>query len=298
MRLTLPTLGLLSIPPLLWAANVVVGRMVVDIVPPVTLNFLRWLVAFFLLLPLAAWVLRRDSPLWTHWRRFALLGLLGFGCFNALQYAALHTSSAINVTLVMSTMPLWMLALGQLFFHQRTTRRELAGVLLSIAGVVVVLTGGQWQQIGQWRPVPGDLIMVVAALIWAAYSWLLLPRPDEPATIRSDWAAFLLAQVVFGAAWSALFAAGEWAMSDARPQWGWPLLVTVAFVAIAPSVLAYRAWGLGVTRAGPVIAGVFFNSMPLFAAVLSGLLLREWPQPFHLLAFGLIVAGIVVTSRG
>src|SRR5690606_9666735 len=92
-RLTLPTALLLTLPPLLWAGNAVVGRLVSPLVPPLTLNFLRWLLAFFLMLPLAWWVLRADGPLWPRLRRYALLGLLGVGCYNAFQYLALQTST-------------------------------------------------------------------------------------------------------------------------------------------------------------------------------------------------------------
>src|ERR671913_520738 len=75
---------LMTVPPLLWAGNAVVGRLVNGMVPPITLNFLRWALALVLLLPIAGWVLRPGSGLWTHWRRFAVLGLLGVGCYNAL----------------------------------------------------------------------------------------------------------------------------------------------------------------------------------------------------------------------
>jgi drug/metabolite transporter (DMT)-like permease len=297
MRLTPATALLLVAPPLLWAGNAVVGRMVVALVPPVTLNFLRWALAFVLLVPLAPWVLRRGSPLWPRWRRYALLGLLGIGCYNALQYLALHTSSAVNVTLVASTMPLWVLLLGHLFYRTPATRAQLAGVLLTILGVAVVLTGGQWRHLGGWRPVPGDLLMLLAALLWAWYSWLLVPPADEPERLHADWAALLLAQVVFGLGWSALFAAGELALNPAPIHWGWPLAAALAFVAVGPALIAYRCWGLGVQRAGPAIAGVFFNLAPLFAAVLSTFLLGEWPHPYHALAFVLIAAGIVISSR-
>lgn len=111
-RLTPATAALLVIPPLLWAGNAVVGRLVNGLVPPVTLNFLRWVLAFALLLPFAAWVLRRGSGLWTHWRRYALLGLLGVGAYNALQYLALKTSTPINVTLVAASTPIFMLGIG------------------------------------------------------------------------------------------------------------------------------------------------------------------------------------------
>lgn len=295
-RLTPRTAALLTLPPLLWAGNAVVGRLVADVVPPVTLNFLRWLLALAMLLPLAHWVLRPGSVLWQHWRRFALLGLLGVGLYNALQYLALHTSTALNVTLVASSMPLWMMALGRLFFQVRPTRAQLLGALLSMAGVAVVLSRGDWGQLARLKLVPGDVYMVVATIAWAWYSWLLA-RSAEPAAIRADWAAFLLAQIVFGLGWSALMTAGEWALADAHIQWSWPLVVALLYVAAGPAVIAYRCWGLGVQSAGPTVAGFFGNLTPLFAALLSALFLGEAPQLYHAAAFALIVAGILVSAR-
>ena len=99
-KLSLGTALMLTVPPVLWAGNAVVGRLVSDLVPPITLNFLRWLIAFVILLPLAGKLLKPSSPLWPSWRRFAILSLLGVGCYNALQYLALQTSTPLNVTLV------------------------------------------------------------------------------------------------------------------------------------------------------------------------------------------------------
>ena len=294
--LRLGTALLLTIPPLLWAGNAVVGRLVNDLVPPVTLNLLRWVLALAILLPLAPWVLRQGSGLWAHRRRFALLGLLGVGGYNALQYLALKTSTPLNVTLVASSMPLWMLALGALFFRAPVARAQVAGAMLSMAGVLVVLSRGDWSQLLALRLVAGDLYMLLATLSWAWYSWLLTRR-DEPEAIRADWAAFLLAQVIYGLGWSAAFTAGEWALTDARIVWGWPLAATLAFVAIGPAVLAYRCWGLGIQRAGPAVAAFFSNLTPLFAALLSAAFLGELPRAYHALAFALIVGGIVVSSR-
>ena len=295
-RLTPATAALLTLPPLLWAGNAVVGRLVVDLVPPLTLNFLRWLLAFVLLLPLGGWVLRPGSGLYAHWRRFALLGLLGVGLYNALQYLALHTSTALNVTLVAASMPLWMMALGRLFFDSAVTRPQLLGALLSMAGVAVVLARGDLAQLARLRLVPGDLYMLAATIAWAWYSWLLARRA-APDAIRADWAAFLLAQIVFGLGWSGLMTAGEWGLTDARIQWGWPLAAALLFVAVGPAVLAYRCWGLGVQQAGPTVAGFFGNLTPVFAAVMSALFLGEAPRLYHALAFVLIVAGIVVSAR-
>jgi drug/metabolite transporter (DMT)-like permease len=289
-RLTLSTALLLALPPVLWAGNAVVGRLVAPLVPPLALNFLRWALAFLILLPLAWPWLRADSPIWADMRRYAVLGLLGVGCYNALQYLALKTSTPTNVTLVGSSMPAFMLALGAAFFGQRITSRQVAGAVLSVAGVLVVLSRGEPAHLAQVRFVAGDLYMLLATAAWALYSWLLT-RPDA---LRRDWAGFLMAQMVPGLVWAGLFAATETVVSAQSIQWGAPLAAAIAFIAIGPAILAYRCWGLGVQRVGPNIAGFFSNLTPLFAALLSAAFLGEPPHLYHALAFVLIVGGIVV----
>lgn len=295
-RITPGTAALLTLPPLLWAGNAVVGRLVHELVPPITLNFIRWVLAFALLLPLAHGVLRPGHAMWTHWRRYAVLGLLGVGLYNALQYLALQTSTPINVTLVGSSMPVWMLATGALFFGAPVARQQLVGAVLSMAGVLLVMSRGEWNQLLALRLVAGDLFMLLATIAWSFYSWLLV-RTSEPASIRQDWAAFLMAQMVFGLAWSGSFAGVEWAMGRTHIAWGWPLAAALAFIAVGPAVLAYRCWGLGVQRAGPAVAGFFINLTPLFAAMLSAAFLGEAPRAYHAAAFALIVGGILVSSR-
>ena len=297
-RLSPGTALLLVLPPLLWAGNAVVGRVVSQLVPPMTLNFLRWALAFVILLPLAHGVFRRSGPLsvWPHWKRFALLGLLGVGCYNALQYLALKTSTPLNVTLVAASSPVWMLAIGWLFFAQRVSKRQIAGAVLSIAGVLLVLSRGQWALLTQVRLVPGDVYVLIATVAWAFYSWLLA-EPEETPALRNNWAAFLMAQIIFGLGWSGLFAGGEWAMTEAHISWSWPLGAALLYVAVGPAVIAYRCWGIGVQRVGPAMAGFFANLTPLFAALLSAAFLGELPQIYHALAFVLIVGGIVASSR-
>jgi drug/metabolite transporter (DMT)-like permease len=295
-RLTPSAVFLLTVPPLLWAGNAVVGRLVRDLVSPLTLNFVRWVIAFALLLPLAWPVLRPASPMWAHWKRYSVLGLLGIGSYNAFQYLALQTSTPINVTLVGSSLPLWMLATGALFFGARVSAREIGGSLLSMLGVLLVLSRGEWQQLAGLRLVPGDLYMILGTIAWAFYSWILA-RTREPQQVRQDWSAFLMAQMVFGLAWSGAFAAGEWSLTDAHVVPGWPLFAALAFIGIGPAVLAYRCWGSGVQHAGPQAASFFMNLTPLFAALLSAAFLREPPHWYHGAAFALIVGGIVVSSR-
>lgn len=290
------TVAMLSLAPALWAGNAIVGRLAHDLISPFALNFFRWCIAFVLLLPLAWRVLRKDSPIWPLWRQYLLLGLLGIGCYNALLYLALKTSTPLNVTLVGSSMPVWMLAVGALFFGASVTRQQLLGAVLSITGVLIVLSRGEWNQLLALRLVPGDLFMLMATASWSFYSWLLV-RTSEPASLRGDWAAFLMAQMVFGLGWSGAFTGVEWSLGHTQIDWGAPLLAALAFIAVGPAVLAYRCWGVGVQRAGPAVAGFFVNLTPLFAAVLSAAFLGETPHLFHGVAFAFIVGGIVVSSR-
>ncbi len=298
--LTLRTAALLLVPPLLWAGNAIVGRLVHELIPPLTLNFLRWVLAFVLLLPIAHLALRRHSTLWPHWRRYGLLGLLGVGCYNSLQYLALQTSTPINVTLVASSTPVFMLAMGAIFFKQTVRKRQIAGALLSISGVLLVLCRGDWHALANVQLVLGDVFVLIATLCWAWYSWLL-SHTQEPADVRSNWAYFLMAQMAFGLVWSGGFTALEWSggtgLSDVHISWGWPLVAALVYVAVGPALLAYRCWGLGVQRAGPNIAGFFANLTPVFAATMSALALGELPQFYHVAAFVMIIGGIVVSSR-
>jgi drug/metabolite transporter (DMT)-like permease len=294
-KLTASTALLLTVPPLLWAGNAIVGRLVREAVPPMTLNLLRWSIALLILLPLGRAMLRPGSGLWQDWRRYSLLGLLGVGLYNSLQYLALQTSTPINVTLVAAGMPVWMLLVGALFFGMPVRPRQLAGAALSIAGVLLVLSRGEWRQLAALHLVAGDGYMILATIAWSFYSWLLMQPKDKPA-VRADWAAFLLAQVVYGVLWSGALAGVEWSLTDAHVDWSWEVAAALLFVAIGPAIIAMRCWGAGVQRAGPTVGAFFTNLTPLFAALMSSAFLGELPHLYHIAAFALIVGGIAWAS--
>jgi len=310
--------GLLTLPPILWAGNALVGRYLAGQVPPLQLNLWRWLVALALLLPLgwrALATARRRAEIAARWRELALLGALGVGAYNALQYVALTTSTPINVTLIAASMPLWMMLVGITFYREHPRPLQWVGAACSAAGVLVVLMRGDPAQLRALRLVPGDLWMLLAAASWALYSWQLA-RP--PAALRGEarpawsWGEFMLVQVLFGLMWATLGAAAEALLAaladspvhaaaagagvapDLAP---WALAALLLYLGIGPSLLAYRCWGLGVAAVGPALAAFFANLTPLIAALMSAALLGEPPRPYHGLAFALIVAGIVVSSR-
>ena len=300
MTLTPRLALLLTLPPLLWAGNAVVGRLLVGQVPPLTLNFLRWVLALAVLLPLAWRALRPLSRIRQRWPYLLAIGVLGVGAYNSLQYLALVTSTPVNVTLVASSMPVWTLLIGALFYGVKPTARELAGGAMGLVGVAVVVCRGSWEALSTVRFVPGDLYILVAIFGWAVYSWLLA-RP--PAHMQGDqrpdwdWSGILLIQTLFGLIGSTLFFAGEqWAGTYAI-RWSWGVVAALVYVALGASLLAYRCYGLAVAQAGPALAAVFNNLTPLMAALLSALVLGETPQAYHAVAFVLIVGGIAVSTR-
>lgn len=312
------TLGFLVLPPMMWAGNAVVGRLMVGLMPPVAMNAARWALVAVLLAPLAWRVWRRPHEVRARWGYLALIGALGVGSYNALQYLALQTSSPLNVTLIGASIPVWMMAVGALSFGQSVSWRQCGGAALSVLGVLLVIAQGRWRTLQQVQLVPGDLLMLLASLAWAYYSWWLAKPPESMRDGRRpdwDWAEFLWLQVLFGLGWAVLCSGVEWAVplpgqgavhggalvvSSVAAINAWPpevrLGIGLVFIALGPSILAYRSWGLGVQAVGPTMAAFFGNLTPIFAALWSALLLGTHPQWYHPCALLLIAAGIALSS--
>ena len=285
----------------MWAGNAVVGRLLVGQVSPLLLNFVRWALVVLILLPFAGKTLLPFSRILKRWPYLAATGFLGVGFYNALQYSALVTSSAINVTLVAASLPVWMLAIGALVYGVKPRKAQLAGAALGAAGVLVVIGRGNIETLLHVRFVAGDLLILLAVLGWAFYSWLLA---KPPASMRGDarpadwdWAGFVLIQALFGLIAAGSFAAGEAAVGAALFHFTPTTAAALLYVSLGASILAYRCWGLGVAEGGPALAAIFSNLAPLFAAAMSTVLLGDAPQAYHAVAFALIVAGIVISAR-
>jgi drug/metabolite transporter (DMT)-like permease len=297
-------LTLLVVPPMMWAGNTVVGRIMVGHLPPVLMNTVRWVIVAVILAPWAVKVLRDRSALVKRAPYLALIGILGVGCYNALQYLALQTSSPINVTLIGSSMPMWMMLVGAIGFGQRFTLRQALGALLCMAGVILVMAQGRWEVLQRVHLVPGDLLMLLASLVWALYSWLLARPPRSMSEGPSwDWAGFLWLQVIFGLIWASACTGLEAQWRSTPVDWPQGLHAWLAtaggllFIALGPSIIAYRGWGLGVQAVGPTVAAFFGNLIPVFAALWSWLLLGLVPSWYHPCALALIVSGIALSSK-
>lgn len=282
---------LLTMTALFWAGNSIVGRAARDLVPPAALSFWRWTIALALLLPLAWPHLKRDWPaLRANWLIVLVLGVLAIGSFNILLYTGLQSTTALNSMLIQSALPALVLIVGALVMGDGTSGRQIAGVLISLAGVLAIIARGDPQMLIALRLNVGDAIIGGAVLLWALYSVLLRRRPAvHPLSFLA--ASIMAGLVVIVPVYAAELGSGRMIIPSAGSA------LAIAYVSIFPSFLAYLFFNRGVELIGSAATGQYMNVMPLMGAVLAVLFLGEALHPFHIIGLALIVAGILVAGR-
>jgi drug/metabolite transporter (DMT)-like permease len=282
---------LLSITALCWAGNAIVGRLAAGHIAPVTLSFLRWSFAFLIILPFAWKHLVRDwAAIRSRLGIMILLSITGIGAFNTLQYWALEHTQALNTLLLQSAGPLVVAVWSLLLLGVRLTLAQAAGVLLSMAGVFVILLHGDLTTLSKIDFNIGDLIFLIALAIFGIYSVLSLKRPDIHGL---SFVAF-----TFGAGAACLIPLFIWELFARPPmQIDTANLLTLAYVALFPSTIAYLCFNRGVQLIGANRAAPFFHVVPVFGTIMSIVFLGEHPQAFHFIGFALVLTGVFVASR-
>jgi drug/metabolite transporter (DMT)-like permease len=282
---------LLCITTLCWAGNAIVGRLAAGHIPPVTLSFLRWSLAFLLILPFAWKHLVHD---WSAIR--ARLGLMivitvsGISIFNTLQYWSLEYTQALNTLLLQSAGPLFVAIWSLILLGVRLTLAQTIGILVSLSGVLVILLHGDLTALTTIALNKGDVIFTVALAIFGFYSVLTLKRP---AIHGLSFAAF-----TFGCGAACLIPLLIWEVL-ARPamQVTVPNLLSLIYVAVFPSALAYLCFTRAVQLIGANRAAPFFHMVPLFGSAMAMIFLGERPQLFHVIGFALVLTGVFIASR-
>lgn len=278
---------LLALCALFWAGNFVLARAMHEEIPPLALAFWRWAIASLLVLPFVWRPLLRAWPqLRANFAHMVILALLGVSGFNTFVYLGLQTTSATNGVLIQSTMPVLILFLNWLFFRSLVKLVEVVAILLSMLGVAVIISSGAPLRLfaGDWDL--GDLWILAAALTWALYSVLLRWRPAG-----LDPMAFLGFTLLLGTAALLPFFLVE-TYAGRSPQWDASGLLTIAYVAVFPSALAYLFWNRGVEAVGPNTAGHFIHLMPVLGVLMAVLFLGEDVGWFHLAGALLVASGI------
>ncbi|WP_232732943.1 DMT family transporter [Achromobacter ruhlandii] len=280
--------------PALFASNMVAARWAHDAaLPPVFLAFGRWLIAFLILLPLAApALLRHRQALWRGLPTLLPLAVLGMGVAVAPQYIGAQSTSATNIALIFSCSPILVALLEAVIWRKPLSPLRAAGLALALGGVLVVLTRGDAWALARLAFGQGDLLALLAATGWALYT-VLQKRLAQPAVPDG---ARLAAMMLGGAIALAPFAGIE-AATGATPPWSDPRLAAVLlFLAVVPSLGAYYVYGRLISRAGPATAGLSMFLVPVYAALLAWPLLGEAPQLFHAYGFVMILLGVKLAS--
>ncbi len=283
---------LLTLTPFFWACNWIVGRGLHSEIPPMAMTFYRWFFALLILAPFALPHVRRDwGIVRRNWRVLLLLGIVGVGTHNALTYLGLNYTTAINGVILNSFIPVMIIALSRIFLRQSLSRVQLVGVCVSLGGVLAILSGGNPETLASLTLNRGDLLIILALLLWSVYTIGLRWRPAGLHMLT-----FLFVIACIGDAAVLPLYLSEMALG-ARMTFSWLNLAALLFVATFSSVLAYIFWNRGVEQVGANVAGLFVHLMPVFGTILAWLLLGERLLPFHVVGIALILTGIYVTSR-
>ena len=282
---------LLSITALCWAGNAIVGRLAAGHIPPVTLSFLRWSFAFLIILPFAWKHLKRDwGAIRAGLGTMIFLSVIGISAFNTLQYWALEHTQALNTLLLQSAGPLFVAVWSLILLGVRLTLAQAGGIALSLIGVLVILLHGDLTALSSIEFNKGDIIFTVALAIFGLYSVLSLKRPEIHGL---SFVGF-----TFGCGAACLVPLWIWELFT-RPvmQLNAANLLSLFYVAVFPSTLAYLCFNRGVQLIGANRAAPFFHVVPVFGSAMAIVFLGEHPQLFHIIGFALVLTGVFVASR-
>ncbi len=283
---------LLLLTALFWGGNAVAGKLAIGHISPMVLTAARWGFAFLVLLAIGWPKLRQDWPkIRSQWLLLAILGALGFTIFNVALYTALLFTTAINTSIEQAGMPLVIFVANFLLFGMRVTGAQVLGFLISIVGVALTASHGNPARLLELDLNFGDALMLVAVLVYGAYTVALRFRPEihwKSLMISLTFAAFVtslpfvIAEVAYGTA----------KLPDAS---GW---LIVAYTVIFPSILAQVFYIRGVELIGSNRAGVFVNLVPIFGTLLSIVILGEEFHLYHATALVMVLGGIWLAERG
>jgi len=283
---------LLSLSALFWAGNWIVGKALADLVPPAALTFWRWAIALALLAPWVAprlWASR--SVIAAHWRPIALLGLLGGGLHNVLQYWGLHYTAAINGPILNSLTPVFIIVLGAVLLREPFPRRAALGAAVALAGALAIVTRLEPKVLLELTFNTGDLLIILSLVMLAGYTIALRWRPAGLDALSFLACFALVAEIPVGLAYALEYAAGSRIVLNSTSALG------LAYVAVFPALLAYHFWNLGVAAIGAARAGVFMYLLPFFGSILGVAILGERFALHHAVGMALILSGVALATR-
>lgn len=283
---------------LFWASNAVIARYIAADIPPLTLAFLRWFIAFLILLP-CVW-----SSLYKDWDKnsaiiqqrcwvIVVLGILGIAIFNTVLYLAAHTTTAVNITMVSSSLPLVTLLMSFIMLKTLPDRWQIIGITVSLLGVCIIISSGELSALLQMHFNQGDILILLIACAWSVYTVILRKYP-----VALNPMALITVIIAAGLPLLASLALLEVVLLP--PSAAFAINIEnsslLMYIAVFPSILAYILWGYGVKALGPNIAALSSYLMPVFTVLLAMPLLGEQLYRYHILGGVMVLLGFYLAS--
>ncbi len=294
-RLPIPlAYTMLVLTALFWGGTTVAARAAAGDIPPLTLTFWRWTIAFVLFIPFGYRAFWRQRALYArHWKLmigFSFLGIVGFTIF---YFMGLERTTAINASLLHGVLPVIIVLISLIILRTGVDRVQVLGIVLATAGSANIVLGGDWSRLQDFSLNPGDLLLLAGMLCWALYTVCLRWLPDDVDPIGMIFVLAGLSVPMLAPFYALDIAAGrDFELSAGN-------ISLILYTAVFSSVIAYLFWNKSVARLGANAAGFSHYLIPVFGTVLSVVLLGESLEKFHMIAIALIFAGLYLcTSRG
>ena len=275
----------------IWSGNFIIARDLNESIPPISLAFWRWVVAVLVLTPFAykklitEWKILKKNSLY-----LSIVSFLGVTVFNTLIYVAGHTTTAINLSLISITFPVFIVILSRVFYKETITIYKTIGILLVLFGVVLLITKGELSKLLNLSFAIGDIWMLLAAIIFALYSILLRKKPTELSVSGFQLSTFILGLVF-------LFPFFIWQTLNSPPiQFESKTIFSILYVGIFASLTAYILWNKAIVNIGATNAGIIYYTLPIFSGFLAYLFLDETIGINHLYSLLLILSGILIAT--
>ena len=277
---------------LIWSGNFIVARGLSDSIPPVTIAFLRGLIAVVALIPFGILPLYRDIKMVRkHLGYLALTGFFGLTVCNTLIYIAAHSSKALNMTLIALCSPIFMAVFARLFLHDTFTLRRIVGLITAVFGAVLLITDGQLSRLLSLTFSEGDVWMLIQAATFAVYGILVQVKPAELSQSVCLSSMFILG-------WLFLIPWFAWELTGVKSINFSPTAIgAIVYLGVGPGLLAFLCWNRAIAIIGPVRAGLVYYCLPLFSGIEAFLLLNEPISWVHAVSGILILAGVIVATR-
>lgn len=289
----IPPQLLLILATMLWGGNFVIGRAIADDIPPLTLSFLRWTVALLIFFPITWKSLKNE---WYLIRKnigiVIILSITGVAAFNTLVYMALHYTTAINASLMNSSTPIVIYLLSFLFIKERLSKQQIIGAVLSLTGVIFIISDGSLQNITNFTFNSGDLIMLIAVICWSVYSLLVKQFSD-----RLPGNSTFLVTIIIGIIILFPFFIYEVNQPTLYINWSVTTVLAILYIGIFASIVAFLSWNQGVIKFGASKAGMFLNFIPMFAAIFAVLFIGESLQLSQLFGAVFVISGVYLASK-